>query len=203
MRAAPSTMRAAILISRRRIVANSAVDSGERFGAASRIASKSQKGAGCRIKRNWLALGIAAGGAVRGELALVQLDEVLGVSARAIEGLVKMPGAGLERADDIAHVQPLGGCLDARHEAPLLVPASGAIAKGLEAAQLVFARERAARRSRRPSRASEHEEHRCRRSQKRSQRLGFPRTTPSPRRGRNGCRRAPGCGPWANACGCV
>lgn len=34
--------------------------------------------------------GIAAGGAVGSELALVRLDEVLGVSPRAIEGLVKM-----------------------------------------------------------------------------------------------------------------
>ena len=54
-----------------------------------------------------------------------------------------MLGTGRERGDDIAHIQPLRGCLDARHEAPLLVPAPGAIAKGLEAAQLVLARERA------------------------------------------------------------
>src|SRR5258708_27349889 len=38
---------------------------------------------------------------------------------------------------------PLWRCLDARHQAPLLVPALCAVAKGLEAAQLVFARERA------------------------------------------------------------
>ena len=42
MRAAPSTTRAAILISRRRIVANSAYDSGERYGAAARMVSRSQ-----------------------------------------------------------------------------------------------------------------------------------------------------------------
>src|SRR5216684_1182266 len=100
-------------------------------------------GGGVQDQAELVGFGIAAGGAVGSELALVQLDEVLGVSPRAIEGLVKMPGAGLERGDDIAHIQPLRGCLDARHEAPLLVPAFCAVAKGLEAAQLVFARERA------------------------------------------------------------
>src|SRR5260370_22823377 len=84
-----------------------------------------------------------AGGAVGRELTLVQLDEVVGVSPRAIKGLVKMLGAGFERGDDIAHIQRLLSCLDARHEAPLLAPALCAVAKGLEAAQLVFARERA------------------------------------------------------------
>src|SRR3981189_1058150 len=54
-----------------------------------------------------------------------------------------MPGAGLEGGDDIAHIQPLRRCLDARHEASLLVPALCTVAKGLEAAKLVFARERA------------------------------------------------------------
>src|SRR6266436_7563383 len=77
------------------------------------------------------------------ELALVQLDEVLGVSPRTVHGLVKVFGPSLERGDDIAHIQPLRRCLDARHQAPLLVPAFCAVAKGLEAAQLVFARERA------------------------------------------------------------
>src|ERR1700730_13144967 len=100
-------------------------------------------GGGVQDQAELVGFGIAAGGAVGSELALVQLNEVLGVSPRAIEGLVKMSGAGLERGDDIAHIQPLRRCLDARHEAPLLVPALCTVAKGLEAAQLVFARERA------------------------------------------------------------
>src|SRR5467141_5032071 len=100
-------------------------------------------GGGVQDQAELVGFGIAAGGAVGSELALVQLDEVLGVSPRAIEGLVKMPGAGLERGDDIAHIQPLRRCLDARHEASLLVPALCAVAKGLEAAQPVFAPERA------------------------------------------------------------
>src|ERR1700731_3040378 len=80
-------------------------------------------GGGVQDQAELVGFGIAAGGAVGSELALVQLNEVLGVSPRAIESLVKMSGAGLERGDDIAHIQPLRRCLDAPHEAPLLVPA--------------------------------------------------------------------------------
>src|SRR4051812_49210623 len=52
-----------------------------------------------------------------------------------------MPGAGPERGDDIADVDALRRCLDARHEAALLAPALGAVAKGHEATDFVFARE--------------------------------------------------------------
>src|SRR5712671_4876388 len=47
-------------------------------------------GGGVQDQAELVGFGIAAGGAVGSELALVQLDEVLGVSPRAIEGLVNL-----------------------------------------------------------------------------------------------------------------
>ncbi len=74
---------------------------------------------------------IAAGGSVGSQLALVQLDEVLGPAAGAIDDFLKMLCAGLERGHDIADVQPFRGCLDTRHEAALLRPVLGAVAEAL------------------------------------------------------------------------
>src|SRR5712675_641877 len=53
-------------------------------------------GGGVQDQAELVGFGIATGGAVGSKLALVQLDEVLGVSPRTVEGLVKMLGAGLE-----------------------------------------------------------------------------------------------------------
>src|SRR5262249_16981460 len=100
-------------------------------------------GGGVQDEAELVGLGVAAGGAIGGKLALVPLDEVLGLAAGAIDGLVEMPGAGLERGDDIADIETLGRGLDAGHEAALLVPTLGTVAKGCEGAPLVLARERA------------------------------------------------------------
>ena len=54
-----------------------------------------------------------------------------------------MPGAGLERGDDITDIQTLGRRLDAGHKTPLQAPGLCAIAKSLEAATFVLARKRA------------------------------------------------------------
>src|SRR5258707_4450474 len=64
-------------------------------------------GGGVQDQAELVGFGIAAGGAVGSELALMQLDEVLGVSPRAIEGPVKMLCGRLEAGDDIAHTKPL------------------------------------------------------------------------------------------------
>src|SRR5262245_1479706 len=54
-----------------------------------------------------------------------------------------MPGAGLERGDDITDIQTLGRRLDAGHKTPLQAPGLCAVAKSLEAATFVLARKRA------------------------------------------------------------
>jgi hypothetical protein len=68
--------------------------------------------------------GAAAGGAVGGELGLVQLDEVLGLAARAI--VVEVLGRTLEGGDDVARIEAAGGGFapgDARRGLAQLLPA--------------------------------------------------------------------------------
>jgi len=72
----------------------------------------------------------AAAGAVRGELALVQLDQVLGLAAGAVEDFVDMlRRAGFEAGDDEADVEPPRRRLDAAAGAarrlPRLRPVTG------------------------------------------------------------------------------
>ena len=52
-----------------------------------------------------------AGGPVRGELALVQLDEVLGLAAGAVNIFIEMAGVSAERGDDVAGVEAARACL--------------------------------------------------------------------------------------------
>ena len=47
-----------------------------------------------------------AGGAVRGKLALVQLDQVLGLAAGAVDIFVEMASLAVERGDDIRASKP-------------------------------------------------------------------------------------------------
>ena len=55
----------------------------------------------------------AAAGTIRGELSLVQLDQVLGLAAGAIDRLVDMLGrSSLETGDDKADIEPLRCGLD-------------------------------------------------------------------------------------------
>ena len=51
----------------------------------------------------------AAGGSVRGELVLVQLDEVLGLAAGAVDNFEEMAALGVERGDDVAGVEATRG----------------------------------------------------------------------------------------------
>ena len=59
----------------------------------------------------------AATGAVGGKLGLVQLDQVLGLAARAVEALIQPPGgAAADVGDDIADIETLPRGLDARRQ---------------------------------------------------------------------------------------
>src|SRR5215467_1920899 len=70
----------------------------------------------------------AAAGAVGGELTLVHLDQVLGLAARTIEGVVDVLGrTGGEAGDDVADVEAEGCGLDAGTGAPRLRPGLGPI----------------------------------------------------------------------------
>src|SRR5260370_7516651 len=69
--------------------------------------------------------GAAARGPVRGELGLVQLDEVLGLAARAVDRLIEMLSRAFERRDDIARIEASGGGLETRHDAARRGPAFG------------------------------------------------------------------------------
>src|SRR5260370_1008120 len=78
----------------------------------------------------------AAAGAVGGELRFVQLDQVLGLAAGAVEGLIDMLGrAGVEARDDKANVEPLCRRLAAGTGAALPLPGLGLVAGLGEAAQ--------------------------------------------------------------------
>src|SRR5258707_12122046 len=72
--------------------------------------------------------GAAARGPVRGELGLVQLDEVLGLAPRAVDRLIEMLSRAFERRDDIARIEASGGGLETRHDAPRRGPAFGGVA---------------------------------------------------------------------------
>jgi hypothetical protein len=68
----------------------------------------------------------AAAGAVGGELGLVQLDQVLGLSAGTIETVVYPLGrADTQAGDDVADIEPLHGRLDAGDGAALAMPRPG------------------------------------------------------------------------------
>ena len=64
----------------------------------------------------------AAAGAIRGELSLVQLDQILGLAAGAINRLVNMLGrSGLDTGDDEADIEPPRCGLDPGAGATFLV----------------------------------------------------------------------------------
>ena len=70
-----------------------------------------------------------ATGAVGGELGLVQLDQVLGLAAGAVEILIQpLGGAAADVGDDIADVETLSRGLDACGDAALPRPGLGAVA---------------------------------------------------------------------------
>ena len=107
MRAAFSTTRAPILSRRSLRVANSARASGVAQGEHQPI------GAGVQDQPELIGEGALAGGPVRGELPLVQLDQVLGLASGAVDIFVEMAGLAGERGDDVAGVEAGWGARDA------------------------------------------------------------------------------------------
>ena len=71
----------------------------------------------------------AAAGAVGGELGPVQLDQVFGLTARAIKCHVDVLGSAFGQAgDDKTDVEAFGGGFDSGTSAPLVVPGFGLVA---------------------------------------------------------------------------
>src|SRR5438552_16890725 len=81
---------------------------------------------------------IAARGTIGSELGLVQLDEVLGFAARTIDRLIVIPGATLERGDDVADIETFRARLQTLHLRAFASPALGAVSQFLVTAQLLF-----------------------------------------------------------------
>ena len=72
-------------------------------------------------------LGVVAGGAIRGEMGLVGLDQILHLPAHAIDVLVESLGLAPKIGDDEAAVAALVGGFDASDDAALLAPAPSGI----------------------------------------------------------------------------
>ena len=93
-------------------------------------------GGGVQYEPHLVGARAAAAGAVGSELGLVQLDQVLRLTAGAIDTLIDMLSrSGLDAGDDEADVEALGGGLDAGAGAALFVPGLGAVSGLGEAAQ--------------------------------------------------------------------
>ena len=80
----------------------------------------------------------AATGAVGGKLALIQLNQVLGLATGTIESVIQLLGAATgDVGDDEADIEAFGGGLDARSHASWAVPGFGAVASlGIAAQRL-------------------------------------------------------------------
>jgi peroxiredoxin len=68
-----------------------------------------------------------------GELALVQLDQVLGLAAGAVDSFVEMAGLAAERGDDVAGVEAARGRLQPGDDTAFALPGSGGVGEGGEA----------------------------------------------------------------------
>ena len=77
---------------RKRMVVNSAVASAFVAGIASRTVRISQVGGGVQDQAHLVGQRTATAGTVGGELGLVKFDQVLGLAAGAVEGLIDVLG---------------------------------------------------------------------------------------------------------------
>ena len=77
-----------------------------------------------------------AGGPFGGELALVQLDEVFGLAAGAVDIFIEMAGVSAERGDDVAGVEAARGGLQPGDDPAFAVPRTGGVVEGGEAPHL-------------------------------------------------------------------
>ena len=106
---------------------------GERHPARHGIAEREHQPVGGGVEHQPELVGerALAGSPVGGERALVLLDEVLGLAARAVDPLVEAAGLAGERGDDVARIEAAGRRLQPSHDAALPPPrAGGAIEAG-------------------------------------------------------------------------
>ena len=80
---------------------------GERHCAGDGVAQGEHQPVGCGVQDQPALVGerALAGGSVRGELALVQLDQVFGLAAGTVDIFVEMAGLGAEWSDPLKVVQ--------------------------------------------------------------------------------------------------
>src|ERR1019366_1832366 len=80
---------------------------------------------------------VATWGAIGSELSVMQLDEVLRLTAPAVDGLVEVFGRSTQRSDDVANVEAEHRRLNPSDHAALSPPALGAIVQPLPGAPLL------------------------------------------------------------------
>ena len=80
-----------------------------------------------------------AGGPVRGELALVHLDQVLSLAAGTVDVVVEMTGIAAERGDDVAGIEAARTRLESGDDPAFAARGAGSVGERCEAAQLVCA----------------------------------------------------------------
>ena len=114
---------------------------GERRGAGNGVAEREHQPVGCGVQDQPELVGerALAGGSVRGELALVHLDQVLGLTSGAVDIFVEMAGLASERGDDVAGIEAAGARLQPGDDAAFAAPGAGGIGEVGEAAYLVRA----------------------------------------------------------------
>ena len=110
---------------------------GLRHGGAQ--AMQQPVGGGVEDEAELVCGGALARGAPAGELALVQLDQVLGLAAGTVEPFVEGLGLAGKRGDDEARIEPPDRGLKARHHAALASPDPGGVSERAPDAALVLA----------------------------------------------------------------
>ena len=107
---------------------------GERHPAGHGIAQGEHQPVGRGIEHQTQLVGdrALAGGPVRGELALVQFDRVLGLAAGAVNIFIEMAGVSAERGD-VAGVEAPRACLRPGDDPALAAPGARGVGEGGEA----------------------------------------------------------------------
>ena len=126
-RVAFSMTRAPILSSLSLRVVNSAPASGTGDGIAQ--GEHQPAGAGVQDQPELVGERALAGDPVRGELALVQLDQVLGLAAAAVDVFVEMARLAAERGDDIAGIEAARTRLELGDDPAFVASGAGGIGK--------------------------------------------------------------------------
>ena len=114
---------------------------GERHPARHGIAEREHQPVGGGVEHQPELVGerALAGSPVGGELALVLLDEVLGLAARAVDPLLEAAGLAGERGDDVARIEAAGRRLQPGDDTAFPAPRAGGVIEAGEAAHPVGA----------------------------------------------------------------